>query len=51
MPDKQSTSVNPMVPLLTGWLLSSVIKEGRDSMKIVAVEAMSSQGFEITFAS
>jgi hypothetical protein len=43
--------MEPMVPLLTGWLLGALDKDGRDAMKIVECVALPPDRFQVTFAS
>lgn len=42
---------DPMVPMLTGWLLGCVARNGRETMKIVETAAEPPDGFVVKFAS
>lgn len=43
--------MNPMVPFLTGFLLSSLSLRGSDAMKIVGITPLPPDAFDVAFAS
>jgi hypothetical protein len=49
--NSESNGTDPMVPLLTGWLLGSVYTRGSETMKINKVTAEPPDAFVVEFAS
>jgi hypothetical protein len=43
--------VDPMVPILTGWLAGAVLKDAGSLMKLFTVKVNPPASFDVTFAS